>query len=892
MRHERKVVFAALALFCGLVSFIYFPADQAPPQTVYGKLSDLSGAYAADAEIIAAKQAFAKAVPTQVIVDDRSGKKQVALTIDGMADAKTMQKALDLLEKYHLKATFFIEGINAAAEAETAAAIVKRGQKIGNYTYVGVARAHTLPADAMIQEFCRTQKVLRSVAGEAPKLFKCDRTAYEEPVLKAAAASGLESAVKTTAYAPAARLGSLEQANVFVAGLKPGSIVSIRLGRTVEAKPKSEEKAGEKPAVDKQPSLKDGASAGGAPQGSAVEGLERLLIALALQKYDTAFVEDFRKIQYVPAQTAAKQAALEAGRPGGWLAWAGQRFTELFSVRAAEAAPAQGAAGWTKLRAQNEGRLAEEMKMVFTTQPAVPFTFTGLSREASVRDILKRLDAMGAKATFFVFELEMRRQKQLIRDILAAGHEVGLAIYPKAGASFAEVCDEITRGRSLLTQEFGVRNLLVKQPWGAVAAETKEAVSALGLKLIGQRVNVVQGRHKGFNSAEAVISQIFGASVHSVGRGWIVNFRMDYYTQPFLIGEVMDLLKKNKIDNIAYRSFDDNPETNPGNDSAYAILPVGEMLNQRAFTYVYPVPRENVPRRLRYENNVVMEEGLDFVSMLSKRYIGFEWVNEDDRMWGFSKREMRSMDLSGRIHANKPVVFFTFDDWGTDAAINQLLYVLRKHKVPAAFFVLTHNVLDNPNLLRAIAAEGHDIGSHTDLHKPMATYDKKGRQIAGEQDRLQYREDVLTSYRKLESVAGDVMTGGRPSLTRFFRAPTLAVSKMGVEEIFAGGYEYIVAGSTSTEDYNASSLYEMIERIKAGLYLKGEVKTGAVFVMHMSDNARFTPKALDAILTANELRPEGDPAKFVVGRLSDYLVDGYDQSSAKKSLELARSRGR
>ena len=47
--------------------------------------------------------------------------------------------------------------------------------------------------------------------------------------------------------------------------------------------------------------------------------------------------------------------------------------------------------------------------------------------------------------------------------------------------------------------------------------------------------------------------------------------------------------------------------------------------------------------------------------------------------------------------------------------------------------------------------------------------------------------------------------------------------------------------------------------------------------MHMSSTAGYTPRALDIMLTANEKRKDDDPRKFKIGRLSDYLVDGYSQ---------------
>ena len=66
--------------------------------------------------------------------------------------------------------------------------------------------------------------------------------------------------------------------------------------------------------------------------------------------------------------------------------------------------------------------------------------------------------------------------------------------------------------------------------------------------------------------------------------------------------------------------------------------------------------------------------------------------------------------------------------------------------------------------------------------------------------------------------------------------------------------------------------------IKAGIYTpRQRVRKGSIIIMHMSGTARFTPQALDIVLTQNELLREDDPRKFKVGYLTDYLVPGYDQ---------------
>ncbi len=115
----------------------------------------------------------------------------------------------------------------------------------------------------------------------------------------------------------------------------------------------------------------------------------------------------------------------------------------------------------------------------------------------------------------------------------------------------------------------------------------------------------------------------------------------------------------------------------------------------------------------------------------------------------------------------------------------------------------------------------------------------------------------------------------------------LAISKMGIEVLFESGYEFIVSGSCNANDYKAKNVPQLEKIIEDGVYTKnGEVKKGAILVLHMLDSAAYTPTALDILLTANEAKADSDPSKFKVGRLSDYLTDDYSQINRRKSLNL------
>ena len=543
------------------------------------------------------------------------------------------------------------------------------------------------------------------------------------------------------------------------------------------------------------------------------------------------------------------------------------------------------------LQKNNHGVLAVEEKMIYTTDPSVSFSFTGMTRKKSVDSVLDALRQVQGRGTFFVTERELKRNADAVKAIAEAGQEIGICIYPRPEEGFADICGDILRVQQILKNQYGIETSLVKQFSGEIRDVTKEAVSATGCRLIGANINAVQSRHKDYETAEQILPEIMGPSVFSLGRGWVVNIRMDFYKKPTLAAELLLYIKRKKIDNIAYNSFDDVSGINAENDSAYRLRSIGDVLAGTDKLWTYPVPKEDYVKGLeRYPLLPPNASHEQLVDELSKRYFGEGTVSAEDRTIGFTEKDFEKLDMTGLVKTDDNVIFLTFDDWGHDSAINPLLYVLRKHGVPATFFVLTHNVIYNPNLLRAIAEDGHDIASHTNMHKAMATQNEKGKTVPT-MGYEEYYNDVNTSYERLESIVGDLQwPDGRPVLTKFLRPPTLAISAMGTRAILENGFEYIINGSTSTADYSAPTLEAEIKRIRDGLYYRNTLRKGAIFVMHMTSAAKFTANALDIILTANEKKAGNDPTKFKVGLLSDYLDNGYSQ--AKSAKEMTREKRR
>jgi cellulose synthase/poly-beta-1,6-N-acetylglucosamine synthase-like glycosyltransferase/peptidoglycan/xylan/chitin deacetylase (PgdA/CDA1 family) len=77
----------------------------------------------------------------------------------------------------------------------------------------------------------------------------------------------------------------------------------------------------------------------------------------------------------------------------------------------------------------------------------------------------------------------------------------------------------------------------------------------------------------------------------------------------------------------------------------------------------------------------------------------------------------------GTVRTARPAdrtLALTFDDGPDPTWTPRILDVLRKHRVHATFFVVGSSAIDNPDLMRRIVEEGHEVGAHTLTHTDLA----------------------------------------------------------------------------------------------------------------------------------------------------------------------------
>ncbi|MBB4131169.1 peptidoglycan/xylan/chitin deacetylase (PgdA/CDA1 family) [Xanthomonas campestris] len=97
---------------------------------------------------------------------------QVWLTIDDGPSDDT-PAILDLLDAYAAKATFFVVGARAEQRPELVREMVRRGHGIGNHSHSHPqAWFWALGPCRMAQEIGKTQRVLATITGQAPRLYR------------------------------------------------------------------------------------------------------------------------------------------------------------------------------------------------------------------------------------------------------------------------------------------------------------------------------------------------------------------------------------------------------------------------------------------------------------------------------------------------------------------------------------------------------------------------------------------------------------------------------------------------------------------------------------------------------------------------------------------------
>lgn len=152
-------------------------------------------------------------------------------------------------------------------------------------------------------------------------------------------------------------------------------------------------------------------------------------------------------------------------------------------------------------------------------------------------------------------------------------------------------------------------------------------------------------------------------------------------------------------------------------------------------------------------------------------------------------------------------IALTFDDGPAPPFTEQILDILRDHKVPATFFVCGKNVEQYPDIVRRLHRELHTIGNHTYSHPFL--YFKSRARMAEEIDRTQ--------------AAIERVTGTRPQLFR----PPYGARWFGLFDVLADRGLKVVQWSAPSFDWKKKNQATDVARLTLQ-----RLGAGSILLMH------------------------------------------------------------
>jgi len=107
--------------------------------------------------------------------------------------------------------------------------------------------------------------------------------------------------------------------------------------------------------------------------------------------------------------------------------------------------------------------------------------------------------------------------------------------------------------------------------------------------------------------------------------------------------------------------------------------------------------------------------------------------------------------LSPPLDPSKKYISLTFDDGPNPITTPKLLDILQEKQVKATFFMLGQNIAKNPDLVKRVANEGHEVANHSFSHPQLTTI---GNQ--------RVKDEIIETDRAIFQITGKLSTSFRP----------------------------------------------------------------------------------------------------------------------------------
>ncbi|WP_434309730.1 polysaccharide deacetylase family protein [Hominifimenecus sp. rT4P-3] len=176
-----------------------------------------------------------------------------------------------------------------------------------------------------------------------------------------------------------------------------------------------------------------------------------------------------------------------------------------------------------------------------------------------------------------------------------------------------------------------------------------------------------------------------------------------------------------------------------------------------------------------------------------------------------------------QVQTDKKLAALSFDAaWG-DKDTARILEILKKHNVKVTFFMTGGWIDSFPENVKMIAAEGHDLGNHSENHKEMSKLTEP-----------EIRDELQSVHKKVKELTGVDMT--------LFRAPYGDWKEELITTAQDMGYQCIGwnVDSLDWKDYGSDSIVKTVCN-------HSNLGNGSIILLH--NGATYTADALEAVIT-------------------------------------------
>ena len=207
--------------------------------------------------------------------------------------------------------------------------------------------------------------------------------------------------------------------------------------------------------------------------------------------------------------------------------------------------------------------------------------------------------------------------------------------------------------------------------------------------------------------------------------------------------------------------------------------------------------------------------------------------------WGLSFREegkpplgpadaesLKNYDAAYIADTDQKVLYLTFDAGYENGCTEKILDVLKKHNVPAAFFLVGNYMEKNADLVRRMVAEGHIVGNHTMHHYDMSKLSEEAA----------FAKELTDLEKLFQEITGK-------ELPKYYRPPQGIYSEENLKMAQKMGYK-TVFWSLAYVDWNNNA---QPTKEQAFAKLLPRTHNGAVVLLHST--SATNAQILDELLT-------------------------------------------